>query len=364
MQEQENRPSAAVRAFASRPGKAVLRPAGLLVLVLLVFAAAGCGKASPGGGAGAQGVTEPDPLQVRIEFSKAVALYDPVEVKVTLKGSEKFLPVKGDVTAAIELPPSAAYINGQLRWEGQIAPGESKQFTATIAFVAEGHSSVRGRGFISYVDPATNETRQAGDSRYASMQATLSGGQLNPPGVSGGAASYNPQEMSVLDGSSLASQRTEPLVFVSNSTGASDFIRGQGIGGIRGVFGDTLLTVAVFDKMRPTTGYHLAILYPKFGGEAQSLPQYTEITEADTTPVIIEIVATAPRPDWPVERRPVSPFHVLVVPWWDEQRSPLTLIFRINGEIVATKRAPVSSNEVGIAVADVSYRPYQEKVLR
>jgi hypothetical protein len=129
-------------------------------------------------------------------------------------------------------------------------------------------------------------------------------------------------------------------VFIASGNGSYDEIEKRGLplrqAGL-GVFGegrlnDTPLHLLLFDKKRETTGYHLAVLRTTYGGKALNelgLPWPYSGPE----PVAVDIIAFAPREDWPVEKRQVSQMQIAWVMWTVDLGKPVELFIRINGEL-------------------------------
>jgi hypothetical protein len=112
------------------------------------------------------------------------------------------------------------------------------------------------------------------------------------------------------------------------------------------------VVVALYDRERPTTGYHLAV--------RQVSEDYLPVSTSDggfayrPKAIILDVVATAPEPGWPVERRPVSPYLVMPafpVRYFNDV-STIELVMRINdaeaGRYPLTKEASSTLTELSL----------------
>ena len=71
--------------------------------------------------------------------------------------------------------------------------------------------------------------------------------------------------------------------------------------------------VVLYDRQRPTTGYHFAVLRTTYSGAALTIlggeDDWTDANQLpETYPVVLDIIATTPRDNRNVERRPVSSY--------------------------------------------------------
>jgi hypothetical protein len=292
-------------------------------------------------------------VSVGISLSKSPALDEPVEVSVTVKAR---VPINGPVEAWLELPSTAAYINGQMWWKGELKEGRTHTFHATVAFVAGGAASLCGVARVASPDAVGGADIVADCEERVIPQR-------------GENASYS-QASYLMDGSSLLNQSGMPRMFVIRSRAGLEGLRRQGLvpsemwGMWHGavfpprwsLFDNPSLeqwvVVALYDRERPTTGYHLAV--------RQVSEDYLPVSTSDggfayrPKAIILDVVATAPEPGWPVERRPVSPYLVMPafpVRYFNDV-STIELVMRINdaeaGRYPLTKEASSTLTELSL----------------
>lgn len=329
-------------------------------------------------GAGTQAATD---VEVFLELAKAPALYEPVEVTVTVTAKK---PDRSPVEVWLELPPTAAFINGQMWWRGDLPEGQSHQFKATVAFVVEEGAALAANAVFSKPEAllGTDSVRHR-----TSVWVTEGGGEAKPPGPSAptatrGARSYGPARHP-LDGSTLLNATDKPRLFVVQRNSGLDELQKLGLvpddpsGRWRGKvfdftgildtdFEEIGVIIALYDRQRPTTGYHIAVMGEAGGFRArQMLGQQTvfRVGEQPPTgpePVILDILATAPRPDWPVETRAVSPYQLRLISYRSSQGA--TQIFlRVNGGDVGS--VIVDPTGVTPALTEVSLPPFAETAI-
>jgi hypothetical protein len=136
----------------------------------------------------------------------------------------------------------------------------------------------------------------------------------------------------------------------------------------------------LIDQQRPSTGYHLSILRlwtddrvkqilldggvgdpERVVGDHRKLATYQ-----GPTPVLLDLVATAPRADWPVETRPVSSYQRIVIPIPDEDpRDPgpdrtVEFVVRVNGQIVGRQTVVGGPQS---AFVELPLDPFQPRAL-
>ena len=287
---------------------------------------------------------------------------------VTIKADEA---LEGPVKAWLKLPPTAAFINGQTQWEGTIENGDTAEFKATVAFVAEGFSNVGAWATVPDTGKV-NDIYVNGNSM--SLRVDREGGELNAVYIND-APSYAPPEFTPSGGDVLVNAQDSPRAFVIRGNEAMSQIQqlalvpanpsGTWIGKTyltTGILDRTLdddnLLFALYDQQRPTTGYHLAVLHIWSGYAAnQLLGEFPREHPA----VILDVIATSPRPDWPVENRPVSPYTLNFIP--EPFVGVIDVFLWINGEEVGRytfdKAAPafVDFNELPVTRLEVISLP-------
>jgi hypothetical protein len=110
-----------------------------------------------------------------------------------------------------------------------------------------------------------------------------------------------------------------------------------------GAFEGKGVIIALYDRKRPTTGYHFAI-QRRWGGFdvycmlGQKCVFYgNEKPPERPPPILLDVVSTAPRPDWPVESRAVSAYDMRYIPYGDfYPDGTLDVVVRVNGEVVGS----------------------------
>jgi hypothetical protein len=313
-------------------------------------------------------------LEVAVALERAPALFQPVGVTVTVRGA-RHLPGIGDVEAWMTFPPTVAFINGTTRWRGKLGPLETRTFAATVAFVAEGTSSISAEAFYKYTDPATQRGEIGAGSGSQGLWVDATGGQLNAVSRE---PSYVPIPNYPRDGSVLLNATQRPRVLLITDPSGWYEVAKLGLppadpwGPWRYSVGShpspvgTGMGLVLIDQQRPTTGYHLAILRPWSDNSARQIiidggvgdPERVTIDPRKLaayqgpSPVLLDLIATAPRPDWPVETRPVSPYQVTLVPIPDEDPRDsrpdqiVEFVVRVNGQVVGRQtvvRGPQSA---------------------
>jgi hypothetical protein len=282
---------------------------------------------------------------VRLELEKAPALNEPVKVTVTVTANK---PINGEIEAFLDLPSPAVFINGQTWWRGALAQGQTHKFFATIAFVAEGQSSLAAIARFPY--PGTIYGIDSA-SWGEWLLVTKIGGQLRPRWTSD-VPSYSSPDDGLVDGSTLVNTGDTPrLLVVGEREGLEELrraslvpaeLRGKWVGRFVGdrvsVFDDPHFAngakVVLYDRKRPTTGYHMAVLRMWTGKAGVDMAGGVQVPGRPV--VTLDIIATAPQPGWPVEHRDVSPYEVLSVSYsLFGQDGTLDLVVRVNGQIVS-----------------------------
>lgn len=334
--------------------------AGSVLVSLIVV---GCGRPpfSFGASSGAR-----DAVEVFVRLDKAPALNEPVGVTVSVRASDRY---SGPVEAWLQLPPSAAFINGDMFWIGELASSESYDFRATVAFVLEGRSTVSALARFDAPAEKIWDTDVSGFGTW--LEVTEAGGVLTPPGSPGpdNTLSYSPYTGFPIDGSLLLNTSDSPIVFLVTAKEGFDQLRNQRlvpaeipptwkgypqdqVGVLERDYEDgSGMILAVYDRLRPTTGYHLAVIRQTSGYAArQMLGEQAVVGASEEFPerpplVILDIISIAPKSDWPVERRPTSPYHLFPVPNWGFGTTNETdLVLRVNGEIMSREIVVMGSS--------------------
>ena len=322
-------------------------------MALLLLASAGCGWQIGAPGAGSGALLNVD---VRVELERAPALYEPVNVKVTVWTRRE---VYGPVEAWLELPPSAVFINGQMHWQGELAEGQTHTFETTIAFVVEGSSSVSAIARFASTPAKSPGADTVGHSE--GLFVTEEGGAPRPTGpalassaLGSSAQNYNPS-YTPYDGSVLLNKSASPRVMVVHNRSGLAELRRQGLvpadlwggwqgkshtaraGVLDGEWDNVGVLVFLYDRQRPTTGYHFAFLRPEYelrlGYEPIKPVPVGTPRPTGPRPVFLNILSTAPKPDWAVEQREVSPYQVRLISYPFEGRAN-ELVVQVNGEEV------------------------------
>ena len=292
--------------------------------------------------------TERGPV-IRIEVSHAPALFEPVKITASISPATS---VVGPIEVWFDLPATAVYINGQTHWEGEIAEGRNQQFYATVAFVEEGISVVSATVRYTHPDPATNGF-VTNESDYQQIRVTSQGGELDPTPVDG-EASFWPVRLPY-DGSEALNMTESPLLIVLGKSEGNNQLRARGLvpqepwswwkgtRERRGVLDPDIesrgIYVAVYDRLRPTTGYYMSASRVWGGSDALRVlgEKHYWINDEqppESYPFVMDIVSIPPRPDWPVEARPVSPYRIFYVSKSDFRNDGvLDLAIRVNGEL-------------------------------
>lgn len=322
-------------------------------------------------------------VDVSLELDSTPALYEPVKVTVTVKAKA---PDLSPVEVWLELPSSAVFINGQMRWKGDLLEGQTHQFNATIAFVRENSASLTAiarfplPSTVDYIETEGVGTR---------VWVTETGDTPRPPDPPdaarvGQSSSFTSFDYP-MDGSALLNLADKPRLFVLHDKSGFSGLDAEGLvpaepwgrrrgrvfdapGVLDSDFGENGVMVALSDRQRPTTGYHFAILRA-WGGSAakQTLGEPTAFRKGEEPPpgiesVILDIVSTAPRDDWPVEERPVSPYVVSFLsfpPAADSTRAEeIQLVFRVNGEIIDSQTVSLTGN--GQSLTELTIPSFEE----
>lgn len=346
-----------------------------MAVVAVALAMAACGRGGPilGGppGASTQAATD---VEVFLELAKAPALYEPVEVTVTVTAKK---PDRSPVEVWLELPTTAAFINGQMSWRGELPEGKTHQFSATIAFVAEGVSHLSAHARFNHPQSIYG-IDEVGYGEW--LRVTEGGGELRPTKGADEPGYMPPRQP--LDGSTLVNLADKPRLLVIQRDSGLDELKGEGLvpadpwgqwhgniyyptGILDRDFEDNGVMVALFDRRRPTTGYHFAVLRVRMGadpkepsGQPLVAVRIGEEPPPGITPVILDIIATAPRADWPVENRPVSPYEVfyLSFPLTAEstRADVMELFVRVNGEIIGSETVTRDGNSQSLTELELS----------
>jgi hypothetical protein len=292
------------------------------------------------------------------------ALYQPVRVTVTVC-DDGFEPGTADVEAWMTLPPTAAFINGSTRWRGKLGPLESHTFAATVAFVVEGVSTISGHADYTY--PAGEQARRERAGGSARLRVDAAGGQLNPVSrdrePSYGSWPDYPREGSIL----LEPPQRTRILMVTDRSGWCEWDKlarppaelpkecpwGYSTGSLTPI-NEPSVELFLFDQPRPSTGYHLTLLRFWYSTTAKQIlmdggvgdPERVVLdsrrlaTYQGPPPVLLDLIATAPRADWPVETRPVLSYQRMSIPKPDEDPRDgrpderLEFVVRVNGQIV------------------------------
>jgi hypothetical protein len=325
-------------------------------------------------------------LEVAVALERAPALYQPVGVTATVRG-HRSLPGVVDVEFWMTLPPTVAFINGSTRWRGNLGPLETRTFAATVAFVAEGTSAISAHAFYIHTDPATQRVEQGAGSGSARLWVDAAGGQLNPVSRE---PSYSPGPNNPRDGSVLLNTTQRPRVLLITDLSGWHEAAKLGLppadpwgswkyplGSDPGPVGSSVLIL--IDQQRPSTGYHLAMLRPWSGDTARQIiidggvgdPERGSVDHRKLAayqgppPVLLDLIATAPRADWPVERRPVSPYQVRWIPIPDEDPRDsrpdqiVEYVVRINGQIVGRQTVVRGPQSAWVEMPLAAFQPRQ-----
>jgi hypothetical protein len=132
-------------------------------------------------------------------------------------------------------------------------------------------------------------------------------------------------------------------------------------------FKGTHIYLVFFDRQRPTTGYHLAITRRTSGtGALLELGERTDWNSPEEVPesypVLLDILATAPRDNWNIEHRAVSPYQVFAIGYGSfDSNGVLDLAIRVNGELVF--RRDISRDELTDAVVELPLPEIREAAL-
>jgi hypothetical protein len=281
--------------------------------------------------------------------------------------------VPGAIEAWLELPPSVAFINGQMHWKGNLLEGQTSQFNTTIAFVTEGISSLSA--FARFPKPTAVYGMMIQDDATW-LRVTESGGELEAA-KRADEPSYPAISHLPLDGSALLNTENSPQVFIVYDKSGLDELQklnltpdepwGPWHGKVYGFTGVSDLEfenkgvlIALYDRQRPTTGYHFAVLRQQGGTIAkQMLGEET----SESWPVILDIVATAPKAGWPVESRPSSPYELHLVPYRDySPDGSMDVVLRVNGEVI--NRFTVVPGQSSSHLVKLTLTAFTEKVLQ
>jgi hypothetical protein len=125
--------------------------------------------------------------------------------------------------------------------------------------------------------------------------------------------------------------------------------------------------LVLYDRQRPTTGYQFAILNVIYGSIAlrEIGEKYFWINDEqppESYPVLLDMVATAPRDNWNVEHRGVSSYQVTPIWYADfDSNGVLDLAIRVNGELVL--RRNISRDELTDAVVELPLPEIREMAL-
>jgi hypothetical protein len=262
-------------------------------------------------------------VDVEIEMKEEAKPNEPVDVVVSVTPCR---PPDGPTEAWLMLPPSATFLDGDLEWKGMLKEEETARFEATIAFIKDGDSTVEAGAAYPYLDLMDGTARGGGSARIA----VHSPGQI--------VFSHQPSHRHLLRGDMLLNQETRPRAFLIYDESGLTALREMGLipeepsGGWTLSHNSVMTTLfeqgpllALYDRIRPTTGYALSILNVE--------------PHADTGKYVLDIIATSPSPRWRVEQRETSPVEIRQLPrlvygqWGD--RLLERIVFRVNRQDVA-----------------------------
>jgi hypothetical protein len=333
-----------------------------------------------------------EPITIRAAFERAVATFEPVKLSVSVTGHASRLEAPAQVFASVALPPSMVFINGVLRWDGTVAPGETRAFESTVAIVLEGDSNVFLTASYSYKDSLGNQ-RSGGVGDSTRIRATAAGGELNPAPKPQVIRAYSPTDgaheddvllnrgqqprlivfprrdrgraYSVLESLGLAPPWEPPIQTSGEPPQVKEAVPTRATPTAREVstYGrvvaqffrdDDASVVALYDRRRPTTGFHIALVSVNSG--AHALDIVGRALQPDDNVYVVDYVATGPRPNWPVEVREVSPYSVYPLGWAPGERFK-ELVFRINNEIVGRHLVYREPNGLLHAEVPVEFAP-------
>lgn len=369
----------------------------LLVLALVLLTAAACSQPAPSGGAAVRTTEAPDPtlppnpttvavpnppcrrpppprnpdgflvptrkLELDVALEREPALYQPVRVTVTVRGAGN-LPGIVDAEAWMTLPPTAAFINGTTRWRGKLAPLDTRTFAATVAFVVGGPSGIGAEAFYTYIDPSSLQVETG--TRFAGVVAfgdqgpgpRVPSSPLAHPAAGDGSVLVNTTErrrVLLLTHPSGWNEATKLGLPPVERWGPWKRPPGTGQCVDDPYYFGWAVVLLLIDQPQFSTGHHFAILRAWVGGngarlimddggvgdperitrESHKLAAYT-----GPTPMVLDLLATSPLADWPVETRQVSPYQVLVLSIPDEEPQDsrpdqvVEVMVRVNGQVV------------------------------
>ncbi|MCH7745996.1 MAG: hypothetical protein IIC84_07990 [Chloroflexi bacterium] len=292
-------------------------------------------------------------MDVRVEFERAPDLYEPVEVTVSITPRR---PINGPIEAWLSLTSKAVFINGEMSWTGELEVGQTHKFSATIAYVSPAASILTATARYPRSDKVTGVDFAAGNTR--TVLVNEEGGEFEVFGVArgeplapapiGSSESISGERVStgtassatIQDGRYLLNKAGVPRMIMVQSPAGLEKMRAQGllppdsdsrlrgesepgsVGGLGGrldwteeQFADRVL-IFLYDRKRPTTGYHLSVINTWAGYGARLLLGEKTVFAIDdpnkpppgTGRTLMELETTSPRADWPVETRPVSSF--------------------------------------------------------
>ncbi|MEX0763287.1 MAG: hypothetical protein WD208_09115 [Dehalococcoidia bacterium] len=291
---------------------------------------------------------------IEVKLESEPALYEPVGVEVS------FTPCRapdGLAEAWLELPPSAAFIAGDLRWHGALDEGETGHFNATVAFVAAGTSILDAHVAYPRVDMIHGTAVGYGSGRafvteagnYSPPEGTSTPSPLTEPPNQAPIWSrqdlnHGPPEQYLVDGSILLNEELQPRAFlIYDSAGLAELeLMGltpadpwgrwnvqayEFVSLLNHDFEKHGFVFALYDQQRTNTGYALSILRID-----------DEVTDSGPGALTLDVLATAPLSGWEVDERQVSPYDIRLFPHRihlnDAEQLVTRLILRVNGEEV------------------------------